>query len=82
MIKEINKHNKTVSQEERFVSEKSYIKNYKLISGAPSNPWSFYGKETWKEIRSQIHDWKGKIGRISREEVLKPEELIKEINKP
>ena len=40
-----------------------------------------YGKETWKEIRSQIVDWEGKIGNLSREEALKPEELIKEINK-
>ena len=83
LIKEINEYNKTAVQEKRIISNKSYAKNYRNISGAPSNPWKSYGREVWNEIRSQIHGWTGRIEttqRIVTKDPLEPEELVREIN--
>ena len=83
LVKEINEYNKTAVQEKRIISNKSYAKNYRNISGAPSNPWRIYGREVWNEIRSQIHGWTGRIEttqRIVTKDPLEPEELVREIN--
>ena len=83
LVKQINEYNKTASEEEKMISTRPYEKNYTSIPGAPSQPWAVYGRETWQEIRSQIHGWKGWIEtapRVLREKALEPEELIKEAN--